>query len=263
MLLAALSASCGSIVSFTPVAVPSGFVAIPIKLLNANGPTGGAPPYLLAATSLANLEALVQGAHPRCPKPSCDFSRWNGFARDTSDVFLALPVQPGASITSIVAWREGANTVMIDYGGAATCAGAGCAASRRPMSLASIPQSRLPAGVVTLQLSNGFGRALVDLRQPSMSETAADVARDVGQAFAAAQARFAISGSVPLIEEVDVVRWRSVPPSCEPSQEVAPFSANGVAMVVALRSGSSGVLDDDLIVWAAGDLVDCGRVSGP
>lgn len=185
-LVAALVASCTTSVPYTPVTPPLGSSTIPIKLLGGQGPLSIYAPSLFAATSIAGVSALYDGAHPRCTPAVCDFSHWSRFADTTGDVFLALSVTPGTSIASIVAWRGTAGTVMVNFSGPKTCTGADCTAPIGPMALAAVAESQLPTSVVTFQLSDGSGRARVDLRTPVASATAADVTADIQSAFKAA-----------------------------------------------------------------------------
>lgn len=84
-----------------PATVPSGAVAVPIRLLSDRGILEQPPPYVVAATSLAILESLVDAQY--CPAAGCRGTDWAPIAGVGGDVLLALPVIAGDEIKSVVA----------------------------------------------------------------------------------------------------------------------------------------------------------------
>jgi hypothetical protein len=160
----ALIAGCYPMPTYTPATVPSGAVAVPIKLLSERGIFGVPPPYVIAATSISSLESLVDAQY--CHNDVCSsIDHWGPVPGVTGEVLLALPVTPdGSVIQSLAAWRGTGNTIIVDEGLLKTCSGGECAAPMQAMFLAAVPRPALPNAVVAFQVAGESSRSTVDLR---------------------------------------------------------------------------------------------------
>lgn len=156
-----LLAGCYPTPVYDPATVPSGAVAVPIRVLSERGSFEQPPPYVIAATSLAILESLVEAQY--CPADRCRGTEWAPIAGVGGDVLLALPVIAGDEIKSVVAWRAG-NTIMVAEGLLRTCSGGECTAALQSIYLAAVPRVALPDGMVTFQVAGESSRSTVDLR---------------------------------------------------------------------------------------------------
>lgn len=164
-----LIGACNSVPAYTPVVAPSGVVSVPITMLSARGIFGEPPPYVIAATSVASLESLVDAAYHQC---GCGLNPWGALPAQPGDVLLALPVAPGFQIESVVAWRGSANTITIAEGLMQTCHGGECTAARVAIRLAVVPRVVLPQPMVTFEVAGQPGRSAVDLRSQAQTPAA-------------------------------------------------------------------------------------------
>jgi hypothetical protein len=159
----ALLAGCYPMAVYTPAAIPSGALAVPIRLLSEGGPFEQPPPYVIAAASLSSLELLVDAQY--CRPNGCRGTAWAPISGVGGDVLLALPVTAdGDIIESVAAWRGTGGTIMIAEGLMKTCSGGQCTAPMHAMYLAVVPRAALPDGVVTFQVAGESSRSTVDLR---------------------------------------------------------------------------------------------------
>jgi hypothetical protein len=156
-----LLSGCYPTPAYAPATVPSGAVSVPIRLLSDRGILEQPPPYVVAATSLAILESLVDAQY--CPAAGCRGTGWAPIAGVGGDVLLALPVIAGDEIKSVVAWRTG-NTIMVAEGLLRTCSGGECTAALQSMYLAAVPRVALADGIVTFQVAGESSRSTVNLR---------------------------------------------------------------------------------------------------
>lgn len=156
-----LLAGCYPTPVYTPATVPSGAVAVPVRLLSERGILEQPPPYVIAATSLSTLESLVDAQY--CPADGCRGNEWAAIAGIGGDVLLALPVVAGNEIKSVVAWRTG-NTIMVGEGLLQTCSGGECTAALQAMYLAAVPRGALPDGMVTFQVAGESSRSMLNVR---------------------------------------------------------------------------------------------------
>ena len=164
----ALLAGCSPMPVYTPAAIPSGAVAVPIRLLSEGGPFEQPPPYVIAATSLSSLELLVGAQY--CRPDGCRGTVWRAIPGLSDDVVLALPVSAdGDEIQSVAAWRGGGGAIMIAEGLLKTCSGGECTAPMHAMYLAVVPRAALPDEVVTFQVAGESSRSTVALRVDATS----------------------------------------------------------------------------------------------
>ena len=155
--------ACEATPTYKPATIPSGAQAVPIRLLSAHGTQGSPPPYVVAATSVASLELLVDARYQHRPGYA-GFDHWGPIPGLPGDVLLALPVdQDGYEIESIAAWRGSGNTIMIAEGLLRPCNGGECTAPRVAMYLAIVPRTALPDATVTFQVVGESTRSAVDL----------------------------------------------------------------------------------------------------
>ena len=154
-------AGCYPTPVYVPPTVPSGAAVVPIRLLSARGSFEQPPPYVMAATSLAILQSLIDAQY--CPADRCRVNEWPPIAGISGEVLLALPVAAGDEIKSVVAWRAG-STIMVAEGLLQTCSGGECTAARQAMYLAAVPRAALPDGIVAFQVAGESTRSTVDLR---------------------------------------------------------------------------------------------------
>ena len=247
----------------TTQAWPGGATPIPsagglsVSLLAEDGPRTTGPPNLVVARSVPELKALLRGLRDvRFHDPD----GWDGFAPDKGKVFIALAGGSCRRITLVTATKDKRGTVLIDYRTEAACSqGAGSAATPR-LFLASIPRSQLGTGVVTFQISGGFGRARVDLRPAFAESDPASVARDAAQAVMAVRRKVVMWNSAP-VRELDLLRWPDTGLDC------GPMAASSTALpvigyVVVVEKGSGQPSQPEEFHWSAGQVVDCGPATG-
>ncbi|MDQ6883872.1 MAG: hypothetical protein M3077_06485 [Candidatus Dormibacteraeota bacterium] len=211
----------------------------------------------MAARSVPELKALLHGLHDVLFH---DPDGWDAIAGTQGQVFIALAGGYCKNVTSVTATSEGSGALLIDYKGEASCSRGAGSAALPGLFLASIPRGQLGSGVVTIQLSGGYGRARVDLRQPVSDLDSAKLASEAMQAVAAVRNQVVQGGRAP-VRELDVMRWPDSTLACGPiPASTAALPVLGYIVVV--DKGSGGIPQPEEFHWSGGRVVDCGPAPG-
>ena len=254
-MVASALAGCGSQANPGPTAPPG--TPLKITILSNEGPLGIGPPNLVAATSVAELEALLRATGSvRFRNPD----GWNAFAGHSDRVFVAMTVGFCVHLASVTATRDSrSGIVLITEQIEGKCAPGAGAAAIPGVYLAEMPRGQLGSGVVTVRVNNGFGRARLDLRPPTINVEPMKVTTDAREAIAAARSQIQLTQ--PPVHELDRMRWPDDALACQPSADApSALSIDGYIVVVATSTDVDPRPEE--FHWTRGKLVDCGPAPG-